>query len=232
MKKIGAITIGQSPRDDVIPEIQEILGDGVEILQAGVLDDLTEKEIKMLAPAGNGASEILSLRGSGTVLVSRLRDGRWVHLAEEKIIPYVQEKINLLETSGVSMILLLCTGEFPEIFEHQVPVLLPQKLLLGVVPQLASRIGVVSPRDCQMAGSRTRWGAAVQQVTVAHANPYEGAPGLEEAASRFVQDGVEVCVLDCMGYTSEMKRRLERSTGRPVVLPRTLMARVVSELLN
>ena len=33
---IGALTIGQSPRTDVIPEIQEFLG-GVEILQAGAL---------------------------------------------------------------------------------------------------------------------------------------------------------------------------------------------------
>lgn len=231
MKKIGVITIGQSPRDDVIPEIQGILGDDVKILEAGALDNLSENEIKMLAPAGNGASEILNLRG-GAVLVSRVRSGKWVHLAEEKILPYIQEKINFLEAAGVSMILLLCTGEFPEIFEHGVPILYPQKLLLGIVPQLASRIGVVSPKDSQMAGSRARWGAVVRQVTVAHANPYEGAPGLEEAARRFVQDGVEISVLDCMGYNSEMKRRLEQSTGRPVVLPRTLMARVISELLS
>ena len=35
MKKIGAITVGQSPRVDLIPEIQPILGDSVEIIQAG-----------------------------------------------------------------------------------------------------------------------------------------------------------------------------------------------------
>ena len=33
MKKIGAITVGQSPRVDLIPEIQPILGDSVEIIQ-------------------------------------------------------------------------------------------------------------------------------------------------------------------------------------------------------
>ena len=31
MKKIGAITVGQSPRVDLIPEIQPILGDSVEL---------------------------------------------------------------------------------------------------------------------------------------------------------------------------------------------------------
>lgn len=42
-KKIGAITIGQSPRIDVIPEMQEILGENVIILEAGALDGLTKK---------------------------------------------------------------------------------------------------------------------------------------------------------------------------------------------
>ena len=45
-KKIGAITIGQSPRIDVIPEMQEILGENVIILEAGALDGLTKKDIE------------------------------------------------------------------------------------------------------------------------------------------------------------------------------------------
>ena len=44
MKKIGAITVGQSPRVDLIPEIQPILGDSVEIIQAGALDGLSKGE--------------------------------------------------------------------------------------------------------------------------------------------------------------------------------------------
>ena len=44
MKKIGAITVGQSPRVDLIPEIQPILGDSVEIIQAGTLDGLSKEE--------------------------------------------------------------------------------------------------------------------------------------------------------------------------------------------
>ena len=78
MKRIGAITIGQSPRVDVVPEMQQILGPDVEIVQAGVLDGLSPEEIAALAPAGNGDSEIRRLRGS-PVLVSRLRDGSGSH---------------------------------------------------------------------------------------------------------------------------------------------------------
>ena len=50
MKKIGAITVGQSPRVDLIPEIQPILGDSVEIIQAGALDGLSKEEIAKFVP--------------------------------------------------------------------------------------------------------------------------------------------------------------------------------------
>ena len=40
-RKLGVITIGQSPRDDVIPEMVEFIGKDIEVLQAGALDGLT-----------------------------------------------------------------------------------------------------------------------------------------------------------------------------------------------
>ena len=46
MIKVGAITIGQSPRTDVTQDILPLLGDQVELLQAGGLDGLTREEIE------------------------------------------------------------------------------------------------------------------------------------------------------------------------------------------
>ena len=37
-QKIGMITVGQSPRDDIVPAMSRILGPGIEILQKGALD--------------------------------------------------------------------------------------------------------------------------------------------------------------------------------------------------
>ena len=50
MKKIGLITIGQTPRDDVIPDIAPLFSSEVELLQAGALDGLTAQDIAMFAP--------------------------------------------------------------------------------------------------------------------------------------------------------------------------------------
>ena len=101
MKKIGAITVGQSPRVDLTPEIQPILGDSVEIIQAGALDGLSKEEIAKFVP-----------RPGENVLVSRLTDGTSATFGESYILPRLQLCIDDLEQQGVSLILFLCTGEF------------------------------------------------------------------------------------------------------------------------
>ena len=42
----------------------------------------------------------------------------------------------------------------------------------------------------------------------------------------------DLVVLDCIGFTQEMKNMFARETGKLVVLPRTLLARVISELTD
>ncbi len=36
--RLGIVTIGQTPRSDVVPEMAEVLGPGVEILERGALE--------------------------------------------------------------------------------------------------------------------------------------------------------------------------------------------------
>ncbi|WP_342788308.1 AroM family protein, partial [Desulfurococcus sp.] len=45
MRRVGLITIGQSPRVDVVSEIKDILGSEIEILECGALDDLAREQI-------------------------------------------------------------------------------------------------------------------------------------------------------------------------------------------
>ena len=109
MKKIGAITIGQAPRTDVMEDLDDILRGDVELIQAGALDLLTLEEVETLRPDG-----------TGNTLVSRMRDGTGVMLQEQKILPLLQQRIHDLEEQGVSAILIMCTGEFPETFVSRV----------------------------------------------------------------------------------------------------------------
>jgi protein AroM len=44
--KVGTLTIGQSPRIDIIPEIRDVLGPSVEIVEKGALDGLNLEQVK------------------------------------------------------------------------------------------------------------------------------------------------------------------------------------------
>ena len=134
--KVGAITIGQSPRADVVQELLPLMGEQVELIQAGALDGLTREDIQAFAPGPEDYT-----------LISRLRDGSSVMFAERHILPQLQQCIDRLEEQGVNLILFLCTGDFPAVFHSKVPLIFPCKVLNGLVSALSNRgkIAVVVP---------------------------------------------------------------------------------------
>ena len=223
MVKIGAITIGQSPRDDIIRDIRPLLGEQIHLLQAGGLDGLSRGEIEAFAP-----------QPGDYVLITKLRDGNSVVFAERYILPRLQACIDKLEEEGVQMILFLCTGDFPPVFHSKVPLIFPCKVLNGLIPALASRgkIAVVTPTQQQVAQAEKKWRVYVAEMTAIPASPYGPLEELDQAARQAAELDVDLVVMDCIGYTVEMKERFQAVSGKPVVLSRTLAARVVTELLS
>lgn len=221
MKKIGLITIGQSPRDDVIADIGPLFSPDITLLQAGALDGLTAQDIAAFAPAPGDY-----------VLISRLRDGSSAVFAEKYILPRLQNCIDLLEEQGAELILFLCTGSFPS-FSSGVPLVFPCKVLDGIVPALSnhSSIAVVTPTPEQEAQCTEKWQNYVDSVLVVPASPYGDPKELELACERIAGTPADLVVLDCIGYTAAMKNYVRERTGKPVILSRTIAARVVMELL-
>ena len=82
MKKIGVITIGQSPKTDILPDMMMILGKDYEIAEAGALDDYTLEEIQKL-----------ECDADEKLLVTRMRDGTEVKIPDEFVEPLIQKRI-------------------------------------------------------------------------------------------------------------------------------------------
>lgn len=224
MKKLGTITIGQSPRNDVIPEMLPFLGKNVEVIQAGALDGLTYEEILQFKP-----------EEGDYVLVSKLRDGRSVKFAERFILPRLQACIDKLESEGADIILFICTGVFPNIFKSLKPILYPQKILHGVTPRLVDKgkVAVITPDEDQIDQSLNKWKETGAKVIVVKGSPYGEENEIEEAINDLNREGdIEVIIMDCIGYTEAMKNLVSAGTGKPVVLARTMVARVLGEILN
>lgn len=222
-RKIGAITVGQAPRVDVLPDMEPIL-QGIEVLQRGALDGMTKAELQAIVPAEGDY-----------VLVTRLCDGSSVHIAEKHILPRIQNHItHLVEEEGVDGILMLCTGEFPR-FECAVPLLYPQVLLqyftMGVLGQRV--LGVMTPAAEQIPQSTRRWHAnGAENVLVNAASPYASFDLVVEKAAELKAAGAQLLVMDCIGYTQAMKEAIRSKTGLPVVLGRTVAAHAAAELFG
>lgn len=224
MTKIGAITVGQSPRVDVTADILPIWGDKAELIEAGALDKLTYEEILQLTPE----------HPDDHILVSRLRDGREVTFAEPRIVGYLQDCIDQLEEQGVALIVFFCTGEFPYTFRHNVPIIYPSDILLRILPALSGGrpITVVAPSRLQLEQLKVKWGRHVDKVNTLYASPYGDAAALDRVCREITETDGALVVLDCIGYTQAMKKKIAAATGRPVILARTMLARAILEMID
>lgn len=219
MGRVGLVTIGQSPRVDVVSEMKEVMGERVEILECGALDKLSREQILELAP-----------RENEEFFVTRLRDGSEVKVAVSRIVPLVQECINTLEPL-VDVIGLICTGEFHGIFSKKI-LIEPSALLINIVKSLSPRrLGVLIPNPRQVSMTNRKWSAITTDIKVVSASPYTGSESeIRQAAAQMVDR--DLVVLDCIGYSRRIKKVVAELTGKPVILPRTIIAYTIKELLE
>jgi protein AroM len=220
MKKLGVVTIGQTPRVDLVPDIKKMLGVNIEIIEKGALDGLSLKEVETFYP-----------RKDDEVLVTRMADGTSVTVAEKYIYPRLKDQVKSLELEGVKVILLACTGEFPP-FDSSSLIVYPQKVLYHVVVSLAQglKLGVLIPDELQIESAKKRWSSASKRVFVESGSPYKGFEGVVRAAKKLA-DNVDLIVMDCIGYTLAMKDALAKSISKPVFLARSIAAKIVAEML-
>ncbi|MGE7607885.1 AroM family protein [Peribacillus frigoritolerans] len=216
-KSVGVLTIGQSPRVDVTPSIQHILGNTVDIVEAGGLDRISDDGLYSITPD----------KGEVTY-ISRLRNGKSIKIGKSKLIPLLQEELNKLEEQ-VSAVIMLCTGDFPTIINKK-PLIYPDKILSHTVQAILSKgkLGLVIPLEEQRNTLTQKWKSTGIELCVEVASPYEDSDK-KRAAQRLKNQGAELIVLDCMGYDETHKKEAMEGSGIPVLLPRTLIARLVAE---
>jgi protein AroM len=223
--KLGVVTIGQAPRDDVVPDLERLLGSTV--LQAGALDELDRAAIAALAPDPSAG-------GSGN-LVSRLRDGTEVPLRHDRIVPLVHEALERVRRAGAETALLLCTGTFPEL-DPPLPTVTADRLMISTVAALAAgrTLLVICPAPEQRAELAARWRQHADEVHVTAASPYGPRDAVAAAAAdlRARADGRSVLgVLDCVGYDLAHQRAAGEAMRGPVIVPRVAIGQLLRQMI-
>ncbi|KZM57211.1 AroM family protein [Aeribacillus composti] len=216
--RVGVLTIGQSPRTDVTPSIKGILGSNIEIIERGGLDRLTEETLSEITPGPT----------TTTTYISRLRNGKSVKIDKNKLLPLLQEELTELEKE-TDVTIMLCTGDFPTL-KNTKPVLYPDKVLRHSVQAIMTKgtLGLIIPLEEQKKSLVEKWHGIGMDIVVEAASPYEESD-LKGAGARLKEKGADLIVLDCMGYHESHKNEVKQVFDGPVILPRTLIARIAAE---
>ena len=226
MKKssIGFVTIGQSPRTDVVPEIMKILGEHeISYVEAGALDDLSREDIE----------RDLRPEPGDIIYVTRLRDGGEVKISKKKLLPLLEKKIRELEKKS-DIIAILCSGEFPD-FESIKPVIYPDKILKGIASSIGykGRTAVLIPAEEQIDYAREKWSTYFKDLVIIPVSPYTSSlKDFEEIRERIRRENIGFVIMDCIGYT-DAQRNIIREAGEniKVISTRRALAKVLSELV-
>ncbi len=221
MPTIALLTIGQSPREDIVASMFGSCSPR-DIIERGALDKLTDSEIDALTP-----------RKGEHPLVSRLRNGREVVVAKERLMPHMQAAVDTVVRDGAALIVVLCTGEFTHL-NIPVPAIYPDRVLGHVVEAVLPRgaLGVMLPHPGQMESMRAKWRTDTRTFDGIAVSPYTSSNEIADHARSLKSRGADMIVLDCMGFDQNMKRTVVEASGLPVVLANRIVGRVVEELTS
>jgi protein AroM len=217
---IAAVTIGQSPRPDILGEIA-LFAPGATWIETGVLDGLDEAAVAALAP-----------QEADTPLVTRAF-GRTVLVGEHAIAGAVRRAIRDA-ASKADAVILLCSGPFDALgnVESRVPTVVPGRVFDAVLMAVAgpSRLVVMVPHEGQADAQRRKWNRAGIPVSVLYAPPYANAD-FATFGRRAAECG-DLVAMDCIGYSLAQRTAVAAASGLPTVLARSVAGRVLAEILG
>lgn len=249
MVKVGLLTIGQSPRKDIlldwkfnekqidnyapmdvlIPPKGSPIPNNIEFISIGALDDIPKERMKEIQPP----------KGKGA-FISRLRDGSWTLIDHDKIKPYMTSCVDKLEKAECKAIIQLCTGSFTYL-KPKVPYLMAGDLCNKMVESVLSsegKIGMFNPSPPKGENKPTkvenpkRWGID-RTVYSVNANPYESPPeSIIPAVKEMKNVDVDIIYMNCIGYSTTHKKIVKDILEKPTILPRSVCAKTLAELFE
>ena len=224
--RIGMITIGQAPRDDVVPDMLAQIPFDVEPLQSGALDGLSLDEVKDLAP-----------RDEEPWAVSRMQDGTEVRLAKRELVPRMQQRIHEFEAQDVDLIVPLCASDWSAL-ECSVPFINPGGALPAIVRAMlrpGGTLGAVSPTDAQAELTGKRYAEEGLPAVSTFAQPYtnddERRRQCIEAGELLAKSAVDLIYMGCMGHNQEMRAIVREVSGRPTVTSNGIITGLIAQAM-
>jgi hypothetical protein len=203
--RIGTLTIGQTPRPDLVASLKQRFPQA-EIIEAGALDGLKSSDLPTLHDE------------TAYLLTTRMRNGDLVHVPESFLIPLIADGLKRLEAQNISMIFLLCAGTFAEL-SSTIPLVKPFVLAHELLANIGVKnIGIIAPIPEQVRPIQARWESAGFTVTVWAADATHPTEAFINTVKHHqAKNGFKALVLDYVGHPAAVSQTLQNKLAIPVV---------------
>lgn len=220
-KKVSFVTVGHSPREDIMEELVSHLSEDIEVRQIGALDGLSIREVK----------DHLTPDSQEAVMTSRLSNGEMMDFSKEKVMPLLLQAIRGEEEAGTAMIVILCTNAFDRL-HCSVPIIVPFDLLHKLTAAVKSdcKVGALFPFGQFAEQMKENWLRDGVDIIYECMAPKEKDRG--RYFEFFKEQKADMLVLDCIGYTYECRDYFARNLGIPVIHPRTVIVSTIHDMLG
>lgn len=221
--RISFVTIGCSPRPDIVPEmVSDILGGRtpgcIEIAEFGVLDGLEAAELDAMR-AAPGEPEFATRDGGGNE----------ISVSVERTERRLGNLLTRIDTLGFDLIVLLCTGTRIRPPANTL-IIEAQRVVNSAIDALTTGgapLGIMVPYQTQIGSLFGQHGASAN-IRFAAASPYDGEP-LAPRAEQLAD--CKVTVMHCMGYSHAMRDELCAALPHHVLHARGIVASFVRQFL-
>jgi len=219
LRRVASLTVGQTPRVDVLPDILAHMTLPVEVEEFGALDGLNDAEVAALAP-----------RADELCLITRLRDGREVLVSKPRVAERLEAICRSLDSQRFDLVVILSTGLFRE-FESPCPMVNAQRAMEASIDAIAAAgqtVGVIYPLHRQVAENA---GYSMPGVSLRFSYAESGvADSLRDAATDL--DSCDLIVLNSVSFTEADRVVVTKHTGKQVILARRMVAGAIRLLLD
>ncbi|HEX7002962.1 MAG TPA: AroM family protein [Trueperaceae bacterium] len=223
--KLAFATIGEAPRDDLVPFLREQIPPDIEVLEDGVLNHLSQEE-RLQLDVGDDSLH----------MVTRDRDGNSYRLNYQRTLPQMQRVVDGLVDKGADLVVILCGADWTPV-KARVPIVNPGRLFPNLIQALGSnvKLGIIKPDSGQIPHTERQYRDELGlDSAVVAASPYvpERLDLARQAARELSTQGVELVWMTCVGMGEEMRSAVRSVLPVPTILARSILAKVINELLT
>ncbi|CDN55768.1 AroM family protein [Neorhizobium galegae bv. officinalis bv. officinalis str. HAMBI 1141] len=217
--RVMFLSVGQTPRADLIGDMLTNLDVPIEALEIGALDGLSKAEI-----------DDLKVRPGEQSIITRLADNTDIVVSKPRIAERMAKIAAAFHPNEFDLVVILSTGLFRD-FESTCPTVNAQRAMESAVISLAAHgasVGLIQPLQQQIA-----------ELDIPALAPYKICASYAADGDRKLLAGAlvdladaEIIVLNSVSFTEADRQMVAKASGKPVVLARRIVASAIRLLLH